>query len=89
MHHFFVPFRTLYINALDRLPHNPTTNLSSSYNDFSLNGSSRVWLTLEDRILGVNETDVELDELHMYGGAQIVFIKPLATNKPVSIVIGK
>lgn len=37
----------------------------------------------------MNESDVELDELHMYGGAQIAFIKPLVTKNKISIVIGK
>lgn len=60
-----------------------------SYKDFSRSGSSRVWLTLEDKKLAINERDVELDELHLYGGAQIVFIKPNAPNKPLTIVIGK
>lgn len=86
---FGLSHRTLYINALDRFPRNPKANLSLSYKDFSLNGPSRVWLTLEDRNLGINESDIELEELHVYGGAQIAFIKPLATDKLVSIVIGK
>lgn len=81
--------RTLYINAYDRRPRDPMSNLSTAYHDFSRNGPTRVWLTLDDKTLGVNESDVELEELHLYGGAQIVFIKPNSPKSAISIVIGK
>lgn len=81
--------RTLYINAYDRLPRDQMRNLSSAYSDFSRKGPTRVWLTLDDKVLGVNESDVELEELHLFGGAQIVFIKPNAPKSAISIMIGK
>ena len=81
--------RTLYINAMGRKPRSPGANLSSSYSDFSLGGSSRVWLILDDKDLETNGTDVELDELQLYGGAQIAIINPASTKAYISIVIGQ
>lgn len=81
--------RTLYANALGRKPLLPGANLSASYSDFSIGGSSRTWLTLDEEDLVSNETDVELDELQLYGGAQLAIINPKRTKAPVSIVIGQ
>lgn len=85
----WVQNRTLYINAMGLQPRAPDANLSSSYIDFGINGPTRVWLTLEEQSLAANESDVELDELHLYGGAQLAFIKPNNTRAPISVVIGQ
>ena len=81
--------RTLYINALGRNPRNPEANLSSSYIDFAVGGSSRVWLTLDEREFTANESDLKLEELHLYGGAQLAVIKPTNTRARVAVVIGQ
>ena len=81
--------RTLYANAMGRKPQSPDANLSSSYRDFSVGGSSRVWLILDDEDLEANGTDVELDELQLYGGAQLAIINPANTKAYISIVIGQ
>lgn len=60
-----------------------------AYSDFSLHGSARVWLTLEESGRNSNGIGVELDEIHLYGGAQVAFIKPKATRNAINIVIGK
>ena len=81
--------RTLYANAMGRIPRSPGANLSASYSDFSRGGSSRVWLTLDEADLLFNGTDLELDELQLYGGAQLAVINPENTNAAISIVIGQ
>ena len=81
--------RTLYANAMGRIPRTPGANLSHSYSDFSQGGSSRIWLTLDEEDLVSNGTDLELDELQLYGGAQLAVINPGDTKTRISIVIGQ
>lgn len=81
--------RTLYSNAMGRTPLSPGANLSASYSDFSRGGSSRLWLTLDEEDLETNGTDLELDELQLYGGAQLAIINPASTKAHISIVIGQ
>ena len=81
--------RTLYINARGRTPRTPTVSLENSYIDFALNSGSRAWLTLDGRRAGSNASDVILDELHLYGGAQLLFIRPQTPRSLLSVVIGR
>ena len=81
--------RTLYANAMGRIPRSPGANLSSSYGDFSRGGSSRIWLILDEEDLVSNGTDLDLDELQLYGGAQLAVINPANTKARISIVIGQ
>lgn len=48
-----------------------------------------MWLTLDDNDLETNGTDVELDELQLYRGAQLAIVNPLKTKARISIVIGQ
>ena len=81
--------RTLYINAMGKLPRSPSQDLSSSYTSYRTSGESRIWVLLEDTVSAANESDVQLEELHLYGGAQLLFVKPASPTSQISIVIGK
>ena len=81
--------RTLYINAMGKLPRSPSEDLSSSYAMYSTKGESRTWILLEDKDLLSNESDIQLEELHLYGGAQLLFVKPSSPRSRISIVVGK
>lgn len=81
--------RTLYANGMGRIPRSPGANLSASYGDFSRGGSSRIWLILDEDDLVSNGTDLDLDELQLYGGAQLAVINPSNTKARISIVIGQ
>lgn len=48
-----------------------------------------MWLTLDDKDLENNGTDVELDELQLYGGAQLAILNPANAKARISIVIGQ
>ena len=86
----WVQNRTLYINAMGRAPRDPAANLSSSYSDYGRSGAARAWLTLIDRRESErNESDVQLEELHLYGGAQLSFLAPNDARAPVSITVGQ
>ena len=79
---FEIQNRTLYIHAHGRLPLSPNRNVSSSFNDFTKGASARTWLTLD-----TDDDDVKLNELQIYGGAQVLFIFPQKARHPLSLTV--
>ena len=80
--------RTLYINARGKTPRSAKASLENSYTDLSLNAESRCWLTLNEERAGSSRIGVMLDELHLYGGAQLLVVRPIRPRSSISIVIG-
>lgn len=81
--------RTLYINARGKIPRFPSASLENSYTDLSLNAESRSWLTLDENPTDSNASNIVLDELHLYGGAQLAFVRPRNPRSTISIIIGR
>lgn len=79
---FEIQNRTLYVNARGRRPRDPNRNLSSSFDDFTQKGSARTWLTIDSA-----DGDIKLNELQIYGGAQVLFITSKTPRHPLFITI--
>ena len=88
--------RTLYINNRGRLPRGMDRNITDGYADYG-SVSTIIWLKPTERAeidIARNEPshnfteDIILDELHIYGGAQIAYLDPERHNHSVSVRIG-
>lgn len=79
---FEIQNRTLYVNAYGRGSREPGRNLSSSFSDFTQKGSARTWVTLDPK-----DNNIKLNELQIYGKAQVLFIAPQEPKHPLSISI--
>ena len=79
---FEIQNRTLYVNAYGRRPLDPDRNLSASFSDYTKRASARTWV-----ILDPGDEKIKLNELQIYGGAQVLFIVPQMPNRPLSITL--
>ncbi|XP_038052472.1 uncharacterized protein LOC119725183 [Patiria miniata] len=88
--------RTLYINNRGRRPRDWNRNITDGYADYA-SVPTIVWLTPTERaqidVMRNDHThnfteDVILDELHVYGGAQLAFLDPEYHDHSLDIRIG-
>ena len=88
--------RTLYLNNLGRQPVSPKLDLSDLYSEHNT-VSTVTWLEAgfpSDIVLERNNVlhnytaDYVIDELHVYGGAQLAFVNPISPKDHLEIRLG-
>lgn len=88
--------RTLYLNNLGRLPREALRNLTDFYGSVN-NIGSVTWLEPSEVAHIVKERntpsheyddDVIIDELHLYGGAELGYVRPSQPQSGISLRLG-
>ena len=80
----FSPNRTLYVSNNNKYPRNRVLDIRNAYEDLA-KAPSVAWVTLTS---SYEDTNFEIDELQVYGGARLAVVNPKRPRAAVNITFG-
>lgn len=80
----FSPNRTLYLSNNNKYPRNRVLDIRASYEDMT-KAPTVAWVTLTD---SYEDTNFEIDELQVYGGAWLAIVNPDKPRDKVDMTYG-